>query len=171
MSQRSDRTDERITAAEAGELYAEFGDDLLRTVRRRVNTSPQIVEDACSIAWVQLLRNRPRRITLHGWLVTVARREAIRLDGAARRVEPLAIGPAQPGEHPEPADRVDALGLALELGEAKDRLATLPERKRRLHFLHALGYTYREVGTITGDSERTVDRQLRRARKRLHSAQ
>jgi DNA-directed RNA polymerase specialized sigma24 family protein len=43
----------------------------------------------------------------------------------------------------------------------------LPERQRRLIVLQALGCSYAELATLTGDTPRTVDRQLARAKRRL----
>jgi DNA-directed RNA polymerase specialized sigma24 family protein len=44
---------------------------------------------------------------------------------------------------------------------------TLPARKLRLVALRAVGFSYRDIAAITGDTVRTVDRQLRRAERRL----
>jgi len=35
-------------------LFAEFNNDLVRSVGRSVHTSPEVIEDACSIAWAQI---------------------------------------------------------------------------------------------------------------------
>ena len=68
------------------ELYAEHHDRLIRTVQKRVSTSPANIEDACSYAWFQLMRTDPGRgFPVLAWLTTVAVREAIRLDRRDRR--------------------------------------------------------------------------------------
>src|ERR1700710_948349 len=43
------------------ELFALYNDQLMRRVARVVRTSPDIIEDACSIAWAQFLRHQPDR--------------------------------------------------------------------------------------------------------------
>src|SRR5690349_8095129 len=49
---------------------------------------------------------------------------------------------------------------------ARDALDALRGRQRRMLGLQAAGHTYDEIVAATGDSWRTVDRQLVRARKR-----
>jgi DNA-directed RNA polymerase specialized sigma24 family protein len=54
--------------------------------------------------------------------------------------------------------------------ELRDRLAELrqlPERQQRLVWMHAAGLTYLEMAERTGDTRRTVERQLLRAKGRL----
>ena len=62
-------------------------------------------------------------------------------------------------------------GLALEeLAEKRARLeaiSELPGRQQRLVWLHGLGFSYDEIAAHTGDSSRTVERQLLRAKGRL----
>ena len=43
----------------------------------------------------------------------------------------------------------------------------LPERQQRILWLHALGLSYEEIAAYTGDTPRTVERQLLRGRSRL----
>jgi DNA-directed RNA polymerase specialized sigma24 family protein len=73
------------------------------------------------------------------------------------------MGEREPGCHPEPAVPIDAYALAIDLDEALSVLASLPERKRNLYALKVLGFSYEEIGRITGDSYPTVNRQLVRA--------
>jgi hypothetical protein len=47
------------------------------------------VEEACSVAWVQLLRRQPDRDSVAGWLWRVAVRETHRLQGVERRQQAL----------------------------------------------------------------------------------
>ena len=149
------------------ELFAQLADELVAIIGRLVNTSGVIVEDACQFAWMQLLQHQPRRDTVRSWLITVAKREAVRLDQVSRRVEPMSIGEQTPGEVPEPPARVDMLEQALDLNEALACVAELPPRKARIFTLQSLGYSYAEIAEITGDSWHTVDRQLGRARELL----
>jgi len=64
------------------ELFALYNDELMRRVRGAVRTSPETVEDACSIAWAQFLRHQPdRKRDWRAWLFKTAQREAWALDG------------------------------------------------------------------------------------------
>ena len=59
------------------DLYAEFHDELYRTVRGLVFSGPETAADACSFAWLQFLRYQPdRESNWKGWMVTTAKREA-----------------------------------------------------------------------------------------------
>ena len=50
---------------------------LVRAVGRVVHASDALIEDACAIAWLQLIRTQPERTArLFGWLRTVAIHEA-----------------------------------------------------------------------------------------------
>lgn len=50
-----------------------------------------------------------------------------------------------------------------------EELRSLPERQRRILLLFAFGFTYVEIAERTGDTVRTVERQLCRARQGLRS--
>lgn len=65
---------DRVDSQEVAELYGDFAPTLVRITRRRVNTSPETVEDACSTAWLTLMRCRPYRNTVRGWLIAVVMR-------------------------------------------------------------------------------------------------
>jgi RNA polymerase sigma factor (sigma-70 family) len=157
-------------------LYAQHSDRLLRQVRAAVNTSDAIVEDACAAAWAILLRRQPDRTpTLGAWLRIVAIREAIRMDRRARSAVSMDVLAATPmhadgdtagvtREALPPTHSDDAVIVAR---DALRELAQLPPRQRRLFALHVAGYSYQEIAQLTGDSLRTVDRQLRRARQRV----
>ncbi len=41
-------------------LFAQFK-ELMQSVGRSVRTSPEVIEDACSIAWAQFLAHQPDR--------------------------------------------------------------------------------------------------------------
>ncbi len=156
------RTRKPLQGDESG-LFEELADELIRIVGRLVNTDSATIDDACQFAWLQLLRCQPERQTVRAWLITVARHEAIRLDRMRRQHEPMSIGERESGTHPEPATEVDAFSLAIDVDEALSVLASLPERKRDLYALKVLGFSYEEIGRITGDSYSTVNRQLVRA--------
>lgn len=65
------------------ELYERYALRLASIIARQVSTSSANVEDACSHAWLQMLRYQPARETLLNWLVRTGTREAINLDPAA----------------------------------------------------------------------------------------
>jgi RNA polymerase sigma factor (sigma-70 family) len=169
-----------------GELFLALSPRLERIVRLDVRAPDAVIEDACQFAWSRLLHHRDRvgRDAALSWLAKTAVHEAIKLvrrdqrelsldgggdgrgerrgegrgegtgEGAGeRRGQPLFQGLAPgPQEHLEQRERLDAL-------------AGLPERQRRALWLHALGLSYAEIGLQTGDSPRTVERQLLRARR------
>lgn len=60
-----------------------------------------------------------------------------------------------------------SLECRLEVRAALARVAELCPRERELFTLQVLGLSYREIAAVTGDSVRTVDRQLRRAHQRI----
>lgn len=53
------------------------------------------------------------------------------------------------------------------LRERRAMLAALSARQRRLLALQGLGFSYEEISALTGDSRRTVERQLQRGRAAL----
>jgi hypothetical protein len=75
---------------------------------------PQVIEDACAFAWLELVARQPEPTNVVGWLRVVTRREAIRLARYDRRVASLTGD--QPDaraarEHPTRAEAREALGL------------------------------------------------------------
>jgi len=148
-----------------GPLFAAYHVRLRRVVGSRVRAPDEVLDDACSNAWLILLRSQPRRETVFAWLRTVAIHEAIRL--AARECRDRSMDEIDWSELASPVS-VEALA------EFYDELARLERdvtsRQLRLVLLQAAGYRYDEIAAITGDSVRTVDRQLRRARRRLRAA-
>jgi RNA polymerase sigma factor (sigma-70 family) len=154
------------TLQAVAELYAAHSVRVRRLVHLRLSAPDAVVEDACQIAWMRLVRNRSRvrRATAARWLVQVAANEALRQVGAGERELPLE----QLDDHPQSAP-----DLLEELADGRVRLGTLcrlPERQRRLVWLQGLGFSYAEMANATGDSRRTVERQLTRARERLAGA-
>ncbi|HWF34776.1 MAG TPA: sigma-70 family RNA polymerase sigma factor [Solirubrobacteraceae bacterium] len=150
------------------ELYRLLSPRLRQIVRADVHAPEAVIEDACQIAWSRLIRHseRVRRETALSWLVTTAVREAFRLSRRDRRELSLDAELERAGELPFASP---APGPA-ELVELRDRLAELGqlgERQQRLVWMHAAGLTYVEIAERTGDTLRTVERQLLRARGRL----
>jgi RNA polymerase sigma factor (sigma-70 family) len=153
------------------ELYLLHHDRLVRSVARAVRAPRALIEDACQTAWVILLRRQPDRERVFGWLRTVAIHEAYRLCGADRRAVRLealdAEGRLRGGESIE--DPRACVERRIAARAALQRLAELPPRQPRLFALQVAGLSYAEIATVTGDSVRTVDRQLRRAHARVRS--
>ena len=150
------------------DLYTREAPKLQRNIARRVRTCPQTIEDACSFAWTQLIRRDDidvERDDAIGWLYTVARHEAIRQVADAARKAPLGLADDHAIEE-QIADPTELPAL-VEQRERIALVAELPQRQRRILLLLAYGYSYEEIAQITGDSWRTVDRQMRRAKSRV----
>lgn len=154
------------TLQEVAELYAVHAVRVRRLVHLRLTAPETVVEDACQVAWMRLVRDRARarRRSAARWLVQVAVHEALKLMGTGERDLPLEQVNTAPLGAPD---------LLEELAEHRvrlDALERLPERQRRLVWLQGLGFSYAEMAGATGDSRRTVERQLARARERLAGA-
>jgi DNA-binding CsgD family transcriptional regulator len=149
---------------EDSELFKEHADRLLAAVRAAVRTSPMNVEDACAFAWLQLVRYRPKRACAFGWLRKTAIREAVRLERRSDRMVALdTVADVVPGP---------ALGLDRQLGlivaGEQIRAARLRPREARILAFRVAGYSRREMAQLTGDSDRSIDRQLVRAQRKLN---
>ncbi len=156
----------RAGDADLGELYLALAPRLERIVRLDVRAPDAVIEDACQFAWSRLLYHRDRvgHDTALSWLARTAVHEALKLLRRDQRELSLECELERPG-------RPMFGGLArdpeehLEQRERLDALTGLPERQQRALWLHALGLSYAEIGVQTGDSPRTVERQLLRARR------
>ena len=151
-------------------FYAKEAPGLVRAVMHAVDASPLTVEDACAYAWCQLVR-RADDIRLgrsaFWWLYRVAVREAWKLSAVDCRHVPRGDGAEVACGVIDAATPVDDL---VEHRDELRSLRTLPERQRRILLLHALGFTYAEIGRMTGDSARTVERLLRRSKETLRAS-
>jgi DNA-directed RNA polymerase specialized sigma24 family protein len=135
-------------------------------VTRSVHTSAVNVDDACGFAWLQLVRHRPPAPVAFAWLCTTAVREAIKLDQRMTRLiglDQLADVATDSSPGAESSLEVIAAGEQI-------RAARLRPRETRVLGLRIAGYTRGEMAELTGDSHRTIDRQLRRARRKLRDA-
>jgi RNA polymerase sigma factor (sigma-70 family) len=150
------------------ELYRTLAARLERTVRLRVRAPREVIEDACHHAWTQLINHGDavNRDTAFSWLATTAVRHAWKLERRERRELSLEATADESGElpilspAPGPPER-------LEFHERLSHVAELPERQRRFIWLQAAGLTYVELAAYTGDTVRTVDRQIARATERI----
>jgi RNA polymerase sigma factor (sigma-70 family) len=150
------------------QLFAELQPQLRRILGSNLQVPEAILEDACQTAWWLLLifRESIEPGSELGWLSTTATRQALKLARAQIEEEPFDDC-AQLIE----LDRHRAHELGPErVIEVRERLAEireLPVRQRRLVWLQGLGYEYVEIAAATGESRRTVERQLLRAHRRL----
>jgi RNA polymerase sigma factor (sigma-70 family) len=155
---------------ELAAYYAEEAPSLRRAVAASVSAPPTIVDDACSFAWTQLMRNR-ERIQLgkgaYWWLYRIATREAWRLVGIERRLHPVGSAADVAALMSDDGDTTFA---TVEFHDAMRSLEFVPQRQRRLLMLLAAGFSYAEIARITGDTVRTVERQLLRGRRALNVA-
>lgn len=153
-------------SGDIAELYGQLSKRLERIVRRDVRAPDPVIEDACQFAWVTLVshRDRIRRATTLPWLVKTAQHEAFKLVRRDGRDHSLEATLEQAGDR---ALRTTAPN-AEELAFAHDRLEQLerlPARQQRLMWLQGFGLSYDEMARHTGDTTRTVERQLLRARQ------
>jgi RNA polymerase sigma factor (sigma-70 family) len=173
VTQPSTSTDlaELATATEIGELYTRLAAPLERIVRRDIRAPEPVIEDACQFAWSRLVHHagHVHREAVLAWLARTAIREAFKLIRRADRELSLEETIALSSATLEPSR---ALGPE-ELSVCRDRLdsiRSLPERQQRLLWLHLLGLSYAEIASRTGYSERTVERQLLRAKRAVRAA-
>jgi len=150
-------------------LHQKYDKRLRRITTLSVNTTPDIVDDACNFAWMQFIEKQPRRETAFPWLRTVARREAIRLDGIARRL--VSIEHEDRGLEAGPARDITSNRRTIEttqqMLEARERLEELPERLREVTFLRAAGWTYDQIAAHLHVSYTRVNQLVVRANSRL----
>jgi RNA polymerase sigma factor (sigma-70 family) len=158
------------------QLYERHQAALRRAVARAVNTSPELVEDACQAAWTILLRAQPDRgPTLFAWLRTVAIHEAYRLlrrQGATVSLDALTDRAADDDSTTAgdwlPALAEDRLEERLEARRALRALAALPDRQRQFVTWRAAGHSYEEIRELAGGVTYTnVNKHLTRGRRRL----
>jgi len=149
-------------------LYSELQPQLVRIVTVNLQAPECVIEDACQTAWGLLLAHRQAVApgSELGWLSTAATREVLRLlrrdrvaASLAEVAAPVRLSDYRAGESgPE---------QTLELRERLAEIRRLPIRQQRVVLLHGFGYEYEEIASVTGETRRTVARQLTRARQRL----
>ena len=150
------------------ELYSDLQPQLVRILASNLQPPAWVIDDACQTAWSSLLAHRSVVVPGGelGWLSTTATRAALRLLRRERLAEsePEPPAPLQLADFrapsPEPEHR-------LELRERLGEIRRLPVRQQRVVMLHGFGYEYDEIAAVTGDTRRTVARQLMRARQVL----
>jgi RNA polymerase sigma factor (sigma-70 family) len=153
-------------AGDLEELYGQLSKRLEQIVRRDVRAPAPVIEDACQFAWVTLVsrRDRVRRATTLPWLVKTAQHEAFKLVRRDGRDHSLEATLETAGDAPLPTTAPDPAELAL-VHDRLGQLERLPARQQRLMWLQAFGHSYAEMARHTGDTTRTVERQLLRAKQ------
>lgn len=154
------------------QLYERLAPRVERIVRGEVHAPKEVIEDACHDAWAKLINHSERvnRTTALGWLVQTAVRQAWKLEGRNRREASLQAVTEDLGDLPVPAD-VPGPAERAELRERLGELELLSERQRRLVWLRAAGLSHVEMAAFTGDTLRTVQRQIARATERMRQLQ
>ena len=148
--------------------YADLDRALRAIVAFNVRAPEPLIEDACQTAWLRLTPRRdelaPRAML--PWLVTTATREALRLVRHAERELPLeSLTGAHPVASPSPGPEA-----ITELRRRLSELGALNRRQQRLIWLQGLGFSYEEMAGCEGNTMRTIERQVLRARNVLRSA-
>ena len=152
---------------DVGALFARYHHKLRNRVRAIVRTSDANVEDACMYAWLQFLSDElDGRSVGTSWLTTVAIREAVKLDRAERRDLPAASPSAEAVDRADPRDHYAARDLVA-YAAAVIRDAGLTGRQLQIISLQLWGLSYEQIAANTGDSLRTVERQVLRANHKI----
>jgi RNA polymerase sigma factor (sigma-70 family) len=161
----------RAVGGRVHDLYNDLQPQLVRILVSNLQAPEWIVDDACQSAWSSLLEHGGAVVAGGelGWLSTTATRAALRLLRRERSAECC--------EEPPPLVSLDALRVpepgparSFELRERLAEVKRLPVRQQRLVMLHGFGYEYDEIAAATGESRRTIARQLTRARRQLRLA-
>jgi len=152
-------------------VYSRESGRLLAGVAAELAAGRGLAEDACQTAWLALLVRDDVALDARG----VAWLRAVALTAGARAAwgRDLAAQPVVDREADRAAGEADPVQRILqleELGERRTELMALPPRQRGLLALQGLGFSYEETAALTGDSPRTVQRQLLRGRERLRAS-
>ncbi len=155
----------------AVELVAREDAELRRTARRFSlceDDAEDAYQRALEILLVKAPSDRPRELVR--WMKTVVKHEALALrryrermlgvgsDEVGDPVERLASDNAGPGERTEQREQ---------LARSREALRALKPAELRALTLLAAGYTYLEIGEITGFSQTKVNRSLAEGRERF----
>ncbi len=154
-----------VPTGELSAMYARHAEDVRRIVSDNLTLTDDVLDDACQFAWSSLVMGHTRIAAGAElrWLVTTATREALRLL-RLRRLGPVPALSLVPDADEDPTF------TSVRARECLQGMRQLPDRQQRMVWLQVLGYGYREIASVTGDSPRTVQRQLARARQRLRAA-
>ncbi|MCW2995580.1 MAG: hypothetical protein JWQ18_3075 [Conexibacter sp.] len=151
----------RMLRGDEADLYRNHSAALRAAVRHFVHTNDEVVDDACSFAWLQLMRHQPNRDTIFAWLRTVAIREAWRIaerDARERTLEHLPL---------EDEPRRGDLSRETEARDALRALASLPPRERTYLAFLITGHSYNEIARHHRVTRTAVNRHIARGRRHL----
>ena len=164
-----DSQQDSAALGDVGELYRELSKPLEQIVRLGVCAPEPVIEDACQVAWSRLLhhRERIRPDTSLAWLAQTARREAFKLDRRERRELSLETALEASGQVAGTSAAVPGPDRLVAARERLAQLERLPLRQRRALWLLGLGFSHAEIAQQTGDTSRTVERQLTRAKESI----
>jgi RNA polymerase sigma factor (sigma-70 family) len=150
-------------------------DRVLRGTARRYSLCADDADDAYQRALEIMLTKSPPidGEQLVRWMQTVTKREALAVRRQRERL--LSVAPRgeggdrdplerMPSDGPEPTDRAERRERVTRSGEA---LRTLKPQEVRTLMLKAEGYSYVEIGEITGFSYTKINRCLAEGRKRF----
>jgi RNA polymerase sigma factor (sigma-70 family) len=143
----------------AEELFRNHHDRIVRLLQVRLGVSRELAEDACGLAWLQLLRLQPDADRIVGWLYTVAKHEAFALLARSRREiagEELPLV-ASGSDFADVVDARDALRL----------IAQLKPQQRQVLLLRAEGHSYKAICELTGRTYTWVNRHISEGRQAL----
>ena len=158
------------------ETYARHEDVLRRTARRYsicADDAEDALQRALEILLVKAPTNDPRELIR--WTQTVVKHEALAIRRDRERIlsgpaaatpEPgredwVALLPSKADGPPERAERQEAVA------RSREALQTLKPQELRALGLLAEGYSYKEIGEITGYSHTKINRSLAEGRERF----
>lgn len=148
-------------------------DSELRRVARRFSLCEDDAEDAyqraLEILLVKAPSDRPRELV--PWMKTVVKHEALAIRRNRERM--LGAGVEHDGEHP--VERLVSSGAGPDerteqreqIARSREALQALKPAELRALTLLAAGYSYAEIGAITGFSHTKVNRSLAEGRERF----
>ncbi len=147
------------SGCDADELFRDHHDRLVGLLQGRLGVSRELAEDACSLAWLQLVRLQPTGDGVVGWVYTVAKHEAFVLLARTRRE--MAVE-----ELPPIADATD-LAAVIDARDALRLIAQLKPQQRQVLQLRAEGHSYDAICELTGRTYTWVNRHLTEGRRAL----
>jgi DNA-directed RNA polymerase specialized sigma24 family protein len=143
----------RMLRGDEANLYRDHSAPLRAAVRHFVCAGDEVVDDACSFAWLQLMRHQPNRDTGFAWLRTIAERDA-----RERTIEHLPL---------EDEPRRGDLSRETEARDALRALAALPARERSYLAFLITGHSYNEIARHHRVTRSAVNRHIARGRRHL----
>jgi RNA polymerase sigma factor (sigma-70 family) len=158
------------------ETYSRHEDALRRTARRYslcADDADDALQRALEILLLKAPSNDPRELIR--WTQTVVKHEAL---GVRRERERILSGPAAARPEPDREDWVAQLPSHADgpperaerqeaIARSREALQTLKPQELRALTLLAEGYSYKEIGEITGYSRTKINRSLAEGRERF----